>query len=200
MVPKVKICGITSIEDALFVADMGAHAIGFIFYKFSKRYVQPEKARGIVKKLPVFVSKVGVFVDNPFEEIMEIKRFVMLDRIQVYDEGLLERLDPNITIMGYRIKDEKDIMRAKRSRAFPLLDAFHESLYGGIGLSFDWALIKDFGRPFILAGGINPENIKSALSLKPYALDIASGCESAPGIKDPKKVAQVFNILNEKGF
>jgi len=122
----------------------------------------------------------------------------MLDRIQIYDEGLLERLGPDITIMGYRIKDHKDIIRAKRSRAFPLLDTFHESLYGGTGISFDWALIKDFGRPFILAGGINAENIRSALYLKPYALDISSGCESAPGIKDHKKVAQVFNILNEK--
>ncbi len=198
MLPRIKMCGITNLEDALFVADMGAHAIGFVFYRGSKRYIQPEKAEEIAKRLPVFVLKVGVFVNNPYEEIIEIKKQVMLDRVQIYDEGLLERLDPSITIIGYRIKDEQDIIRAKTSRAFPLLDTYHPSLYGGTGRSFDWGLIRDFGRPFILAGGITPENIKSALFLKPYAIDIASGCEAAPGIKDRKKVTEIFNILDEK--
>ncbi|MCX7965123.1 MAG: phosphoribosylanthranilate isomerase [Syntrophorhabdaceae bacterium] len=193
---RIKICGITNLEDAMVASELGAYAIGFVFYRGSKRYIHPEKAAEISKRLPAFILKVGVFVDSSCEEILEIKKLAMLDRIQVYNEELIEHgLDPSITIIGYRIKDEEDIKKAETSRAFPLLDTYHESLYGGTGISFDWKLLKDFKRPFILAGGIGCDNIKAALCLKPYAIDIASGCESSPGIKDHKKMVKIFKSV-----
>lgn len=198
---RIKICGITNLEDAQFVSEIGAYAIGFVFYKASKRYISPEKAKEISDRLPVFVLRVGVFVDNSIEEILEIKEKVKLDRIQVYNENLLDGgLEPATTIMAYRIKDEADIFNAKNSKAFPLLDTYHASLYGGTGMNFDWGLLKNFDRPFILAGGINSENLRTAINLKPYAIDISSGCEKAPGIKDHKKIMEIFNIVNKQRF
>ncbi len=195
---RVKICGITNLEDALFASQLGAHAIGFIFYKQSKRYIHPIKAVEIAKRLPAFILKIGVFVDSPVEEILEIKDLAKLDRIQIYNENFVmtNYLDPAITIVGYRIRNEDDIIKARQSKAFPLLDSYHESLFGGTGKSFDWRLINNFARPYMLAGGITTHNIKTAIALKPYAIDICSGCERSPGIKDYKKMAQIFEIIN----
>ncbi len=128
---------------------------------------------------------------------MRIKADAMLDRIQLYDREreLRHGIWPAITLLAYRIRDSNDIERAKGSIAFPLLDAYHDDLYGGTGRRFDWQLLMGFGRPFVLAGGINSENIGDALRLKPYAIDIASGCEKAPGIKDPEKMARIFEAI-----
>ncbi len=197
---KVKICGITNLEDAMATAGYGASAIGFVFYRKSKRYIHPDRAREISKELPPFLLRVGVFVETPAEEMMVIKEHAMLDRLQVYGETYIDKgeLDPSMVIMGHRIKDKEDIKRAKKSKAFPLLDTFQEASYGGSGISFDWGLLRGFDRPFILAGGIDINNIEGALRLKPYAIDIASGCERAPGIKDHKKIEEIMNIV--KGY
>jgi phosphoribosylanthranilate isomerase len=194
---KVKICGITNLDDALLCAELGADAVGFVFYKGSKRYIEPYLAKDIIERLPPFLIKVGVFVEEPVEEILRIKVDAMLDRIQLYDRDgdLRHGICPNITLMAYRIRDSHDIERAKGSIAFPLLDAYHDDLYGGTGRRFDWQLLMGFGRPFILAGGINSENIEDALRLRPYAIDIASGCERSPGIKDPEKMAKIFEAI-----
>ena len=177
--------------------ELGAHAIGFVFYKGSKRCISCEDAREITCILPPFVIKCGVFVDEGWKRIMEIKDYCNLDRVQVYagDESLCGNSVPGITIMAFRIRDSEDVEKAQRSDSFPLLDSYHEKMHGGSGVMFNWELLKDFGRPFILAGGINSENIDSALKLNPYAIDIASGVESAPGKKNPEKMAEIFRRI-----
>ncbi|OPY64552.1 MAG: N-(5'-phosphoribosyl)anthranilate isomerase [Syntrophorhabdus sp. PtaU1.Bin050] len=195
MKAKIKICGITNIKDALLAADLGAYAVGFVFYKESKRYVSYDEVRKIAQKLPPFVVRVGVFVNEKPENVLAAKEYCFLDRVQLHsdreDHG--KRIIPGITIMAYRVKDEKDIEAARQSLAFPLLDSHVESMYGGSGSCFNWHLLKDFGRPYILAGGINSENINEALGFKPYAIDIASGVEMRPGVKDPRKMRDIFD-------
>ncbi|OPY83984.1 MAG: N-(5'-phosphoribosyl)anthranilate isomerase [Syntrophorhabdus sp. PtaU1.Bin153] len=192
---RIKICGITNAKDAFLAADLGAYAVGFVFYKGSERYVSYDDARKIAQKLPPFVVRVGVFVNEKPENMLAAKDHCLLDRVQVHsdqvDKG--QYIIPGITIMAYRVKDEKDIEAAKQSPAFPLLDSHVESMYGGSGSSFNWHLLKDFGRPYILAGGINSENIDEALGFEPYAIDIASGVEMRPGVKDPRKMRDIFD-------
>ncbi len=201
MKTRIKICGITNIQDALMAAEMGADALGFVFFKASKRYISCEDAKGIILKLPPFIVKCGVFVNEGWEKIMEIRDYCKLDRIQVYagDKNLCGNIIPGVTIMAFRIKDRSDVEKARMSKALPLLDSYNKKMYGGCGIKFDWELIRDFGRPFILAGGINAENIDSALNINPYAIDIASGAESSPGKKDPKKLEEIFRMVEYKG-
>ncbi len=196
MRPRIKICGITNEADAMLAANMGADAIGFVFYEGSKRYVPYEKAKEIIRKLPPMLVKVGVFVHDKWERIMEIRDYCKLDRVQVYadneNEGLHKKIIPEITIMAYRIRDEKDIERAKESIAFPLLDSFHHGAFGGTGKRFEWRLLSEFNRPCIVAGGINRDTLDEVLKVNPYAIDLASGVESASGIKDHTKLAEIF--------
>ncbi|OPX95097.1 MAG: N-(5'-phosphoribosyl)anthranilate isomerase [Syntrophorhabdus sp. PtaB.Bin006] len=192
---RIKICGITNVKDALLAADLGAYAVGFVFYKGSKRYVPYDEVRKISQKLPPFVVRVGVFVNEKLENVLAAKDYCLLDRIQLHSDQEANggSIIPGITIMAYRVKDEKDIEAARQSVAFPLLDSHVESMYGGSGSCFNWRLLKDFGRPYILAGGINSENINEALGFKPYAIDIASGVEMRPGVKDPRKMRDIFD-------
>lgn len=198
MKTRVKICGITNLADALLAAEMGADAIGFVFYKGSKRCISNEDAREIIRKLPPFITKCGVFVDKGWEKILEIRDFCKLDSVQVYagDESLRGISVPGITVMAFRIRNEGDVEEARISESFPLLDNYNEKMYGGSGTKFNWELLKDFGRPFIIAGGINIENIDEVLKLNPYAIDIASGVESVPGRKDPEKMREIFRKIN----
>jgi phosphoribosylanthranilate isomerase len=193
----VKICGITNGNDALMAAEMGAHALGFVFYEESKRCIPPEKAKEIISELPPFLTKVGVFVGETWERMMEIRDYCKLDRVQIYggNAGSLKNILPEITIMAFRIRSKDDIESARKSVAFPLLDSYSEKQYGGTGKQFDWELLASFGRPCIVAGGINAGNIDVVLKLNPYAIDIASGVESAPGVKDPNKLAAIFKKL-----
>ena len=197
MKTRVKICGITNRTDALMAAEMGAHALGFVFYEKSKRYIPPEMAREIISGLPPFIAKVGVFVGETWTRMMEIRDFCKLDRVQVYeiDESWRESIVPEITIMAFRVRSKADVEAARASAAFPLLDSYNETLYGGTGKQFDWGLLAGFGRPCIVAGGINVGNIDGVLKLNPYAIDIASGVESTPGVKDPDKMAEIFDKL-----
>ncbi|MCX5807627.1 MAG: phosphoribosylanthranilate isomerase [Proteobacteria bacterium] len=194
----VKICGITNLADALLATEMGADALGFVFYEGSKRCISCEAAREIICNLPPFIIKCGVFVNEKWERIMGIRDFCKLDRVQVYsgDDNLYGNIVPGITIMAFRIRSMKDVEMAQKSEAFPLLDSYHEKMRGGSGRAFNWKLMANFGRPFILAGGINCENIDMALKLEPYAIDIASGVESTPGKKDPEKMVEIFRKID----
>lgn len=195
MKTRIKICGITNERDALLAAELGAYALGFIFYEGSKRFVSYDRARDVARQLPPFIVKVGVFVDESWERMAQAREYCMLDRIQTYaDHGVIDAnvVRPDIVIMSYRIKTERDVEEAKQSAAFPLLDSRSETAYGGTGEKFNWDLLKGFGRPFILAGGIDIGNIDEAIALNPYAIDIASGVERAPGIKDPDKMRALF--------
>ena len=194
---KVKICGITSLKDAFFAADLGAHAVGFVFYKGSKRYISYADAQWIVKKMPPFILKVGVFVNEGEGEILTAKEFCMLDRVQLHgDSSRLTGMLPGISIVAYQIRDKQDIEEVRQSASVPLLDSGMGNGYGGTGKAFNWELLENFDRPYILGGGISVENIDEALALKPYAIDLASGVEKSPGVKDHNKMRALFGRIN----
>jgi len=196
---RVKICGITNIEDALYASHLGAYAVGFVFFEGSKRYVSPETAKNIIKELPPFLVKVGVFVNEKPDTISKLSEYVGLDRIQLHTDfpHKYENFFPQQIIMAYRIKSQEDVELANNSKFFPLLDRYDEKEYGGTGKTFDWSLLKGLKRDYILAGGINIENIDKAVALNPYAIDISSGIEQHYGKKDHKKMFEIFEKLRE---
>jgi phosphoribosylanthranilate isomerase len=194
--PRVKICGITSIADALHAADCGADALGLNFYSKSPRHVTAEQAKEIIEALPPFVTPVGLFVNHPAEEIRRIAEFCGLGTIQLHGDERPEdcRLAPLQVIKALRIRDESSLADLD---LYPvrsvLLDAWCPESYGGTGRTFNWQLAARAAqnRRIILAGGLTPENVADAVrAVKPYAVDVSSGVESAPGHKDPRKVAE----------
>lgn len=193
---KVKICGITNLKDAFAAADCGADAVGFVFFRESKRYIHQADARRIAEKLPPFIVKVGVFVNAPMEEILATKEFCSLDKVQLHGSTVYRMELPHGTsIRAFQIRNERDVERARRSRSFPLLDSGFGGGYGGTGKKFDWRLLENFDRPYILAGGISVENIEEAIALEPYAIDLASGVEKSPGVKDHDMMRALFTRI-----
>jgi phosphoribosylanthranilate isomerase len=192
---KVKICGITRIDDALQACACGADALGLVFYEKSPRCVTREQARAIVAALPPFVTTVGLFVNEPPESIRETVDFCGLDVIQLHgDEGPEAcRIPPHRVLKALRVKGEESLTGiADYQVSALLLDAWHPDSYGGTGRLGDWKLAARLAaeRPVILAGGLNPENIAEAIrQVRPYGVDVSSGVESSPGRKDPARVA-----------
>jgi len=203
---RIKICGITSLEDALLAADLGADALGFIFFAKSPRHVAPETARKIIAQLPPFVASVGVFVDEAATVVQELAAKVCLDWVQLHGQESPEycRGLGRKVIKGFRIKDEKSLMELEPYRdavqAF-LLDTYKKGQVGGTGEVFDWQLAleaKKYGR-IILAGGLSPDNVARAIEVAgPDAVDTASGTEAAPGKKDPAKLSAFFKAVRGK--
>jgi phosphoribosylanthranilate isomerase len=191
---KVKICGITNREDALWAVECGADALGFIFYKKSPRYINPEHAKEIISILPPFISTVGVFVNEDYNDVRDVKLLTGLNAVQLHGDESPSycNLIEGKLIKAIRIKNEKSIERLKKYTvdAF-LLDSFDTSSFGGSGLTFDWRLAekaKQHGR-IILAGGLTPDNVEEAINkVAPFGVDVSSGVESKPGIKNKKKV------------
>lgn len=192
---KVKICGITSADDALAAVEAGADAIGFMFYAPSPRCVRFERAAKIIHELPPFVARVGVFV-NPTEE--EVRRAIAecgIDTLQFHGEEPPEfcRRFGLKTIKAFRIRDRESL---QATVAYPdqawLLDSFVAGKPGGTGEVFNWEIAREAtqrSRRVILAGGLTPENAAEAVrKVQPYGLDVSSGVESSPGKKDPAKV------------
>lgn len=199
--PRVKICGITNKKDAFLAADLGAFALGFVFFRESKRFIAPDEAREIIENLPSLMVKIGVFVEETPNEVMELKSYCGLDRVQIYDAGrwaAAGHADPASIIAARRINRKDDIEEAKGLPYLPLFDTGVAGVWGGSGKRFDWALLEGFDRPYILAGGINADNVDDALTLKPWAIDIASGVERYPGKKDPEKMRALFKRLEER--
>ncbi len=193
---KVKICGITNLEDALQAVEAGADALGFVFYARSPRYVTPPQVQKIVAQLPPFVTTVGLFVNETPQRIRSAMAEARLDVVQLHGDEQPEdcRLEPLPVIKALRVKDAASLDGADRYPVSALLlDAWSAEHYGGTGKRFDWQLVKQLTgrRPLILAGGLSPENVIDAVRLvKPYAVDVSSGVEAAPGKKDPMKVAE----------
>jgi phosphoribosylanthranilate isomerase len=192
---SVKICGITNPEDARVAVEAGADALGFVFYPPSPRYVTPERARQIIHTLPPFVTAVGLFVDMALEAITGIVEQCQLDRVQLHGRESPElcRVMPRRVIKAFRIKNAASLtdLPGYRVSAY-LLDAYVEgALPGGTGATFAWELAsqaRPYG-PVILAGGLTPENVAAAIArVRPYGVDVSTGVERAPGLKDPHKV------------
>lgn len=193
---RVKICGITRIEDALEAVKQGADAIGLVFYPPSPRHVTPELAAEIVKKIPAFVSVVGLFVDADPAEIERTLAIVHLDVLQFHgaETPAQCRQFSKPYMKAVRVKTDTNLVQYAADYADAkalLLDAFAEGVPGGTGQVFDWTLIpQNLALPVVLAGGLNAENVGQAIShVKPYAVDVSGGVEASKGIKDAAKIA-----------
>ncbi len=193
---KVKICGITRLEDALAAVAAGADAVGFNFWRGSKRYLAPAEARRIVARLPPFATPVGVFVDQPEAEMTAIAREAGVRVLQLHGDeppALCARL-PFPGVKALRVDSVRALAAlASYEVAAFLLDTPSRG-YGGSGRPFDWALADGVAEvaPIVLAGGLTPENVGAAVeAVRPYAVDVASGVESAPGVKDREKMVRV---------
>ncbi len=195
---RVKICGITREEDALVALEAGAHALGLVFYPGSPRYVDPSRARGLVMGTPPLVSWVGVFVDEPGERVVSLARHIGLDTLQLHGaeppDVCRACLEEGFRVVkALRVATERDLEGWEAYRGVVsalLLDTKVPGAYGGTGETFPWELARRVrGIPVILAGGLTPEKVAQAVEVaRPWGVDVSSGVEVAPGIKDPEKV------------
>ena len=205
---RVKMCGTTRLEDAIAAVRCGVDALGFIFYPKSPRFIVPENANTIVKSLPPFVDRVGVFVNASHEEVIRTATGCGLSYLQLHgDESAdycrdIRKMLPTCGIIkAFRVGE------ASRPEYFSpyndcvdafLLDTYAKGNPGGTGMSFDWSVIETLAlqRPIILAGGLTPENVASAIAaVRPYAVDINSGVELRPGIKDHDRLTSLLRIV-----
>jgi phosphoribosylanthranilate isomerase len=192
---RVKICGITRPEDAQAAVAADADALGFMFWEPSPRRVSFEAAAAICRRLPPFVSRVGVFVDAEAAYIREAVEVCQLDAVQFHGEETPEFCAQFVVpvIRAFRVRGPESLAVLER---FPtvawLLDSYVAGQRGGTGATFNWALAAEavrLGRPVILAGGLTPENVVAAVrGVRPYAVDVSSGVEAVPGRKDPTKL------------
>lgn len=199
---RVKICGITRREDALLATELGAYAVGFVFWPGSPRYIDPRAARAIVNALPETVLKVGVFVNQPAGHVRMAADEAGLTTIQLHGhEPLafaqsLER--PVYKAVAVRDGVPLDALDAVPAHITVLLDAYDPATFGGTGRTIDWSLAARVSarRPIVLAGGLTSANIADAIrQVQPYAVDLSSGVEASPGIKDHGKLRDLFEAL-----
>jgi phosphoribosylanthranilate isomerase len=192
---KIKICGITNVEDALAAAEAGADAVGFMFYEKSSRCISLERAQEISNQLPPYVMRVGVFVDPDPALVAAATSHCGLTMLQFHGD------EPNdfccqfgvMSMKAFRMKDASSLQQLAgyKTDAF-LLDSYVAGKHGGTGEKFNWALAieaKKAGKPIFLSGGLTPENVADAVrKVEPFAVDVSSGVESAPGKKDHDKI------------
>lgn len=201
---KVKICGITTLDDALMAAEAGADALGFIFFEKSPRNIAPEQAARIIAGLPPFVQAVGLFVNAELDFVNETADRCRLDIVQLhgdespaYCDGVRRRV-----MKAFRVRGLESLapMVGYRVAGF-VLDAWSPNAYGGTGARFDWdcAIAAKEKGPIVLAGGLDPDNVAAAVAkVQPYGVDVSSGVELSPGRKDPDKVRRF--IRQAKGL
>ncbi|KAF1056220.1 MAG: N-(5'-phosphoribosyl)anthranilate isomerase [Pseudomonas delhiensis] len=203
---RIKICGITRVEDALAAAEAGADAIGLVFYAKSPRAVTIQQARAIIAALPPFVTSVGLFVDASRCELGEILDAVPLDLLQFHGDEAPEACAGHGRpyMKALRVKAGDDI--AARIAAYPqasgiLLDTYVEGVPGGTGAAFDWSLVPaERARPIVLAGGLTPENVGEAIrQVRPYAVDVSGGVEVGKGIKSAERIRAFIRACREVG-
>jgi len=200
---RIKVCGITRLEDALVATALGADAVGFVFYQKSPRYIEPAKAAAIIRQLPPFVSAVGLFVNPTQAFIAEVLQAVPLGVIQLHGDETPEfcQAQRRRVMKAVAISGPEDLQRAKRFDCPLLLDAKAPAgVYGGTGTSFDWSLLEGFEHdyPLTLAGGLNADNVEAALAVRQwFALDVSSGVEISPGIKDAEKMRIFIDAVNK---
>jgi phosphoribosylanthranilate isomerase len=204
---KVKVCGITSYEDAAMVLDQGVDALGFNFFSRSPRYIHPAEARSIIRRIPPFVVTVGLFVNVvEKDQVCEIARLAGVHVLQLHGDetpDYCRDLADWSLIKALRIGKDEILGNLEE---YPvqgfLLDVKDDTLFGGTGRSFDWKLARDIRsvRPIILAGGLRPDNVREAIRIvHPYGVDVCSGIESAPGKKDAGKLIEFMNEVRNVG-
>ena len=190
---KIKICGITNKEDAITASKLGVDMLGFVFYKKSKRYVEAKIVRDIANELPPYIAKVGIFVYENKDKVIEIAEDCLLDILQFHGDE-----DPDYcrsfkgsykVIKAFRLKDKSSLKGINDYDVdFYMLDTYSTAAKGGTGKSFDLKIIEDFEflKPVILSGGLTPENVAQVIQrFPPYGVDASSGVEASPGKKDP---------------
>ncbi len=205
---KVKICGITTLEDARFAAGALADYLGFIFYDESPRYLDPSKAGAIINWIEG-PEKVGVFVNQPLDDVNSISRRTGIDLVQLHGNESPEYCDlvekPVIKVFHIEKDTTSDELSAEiekydQSADFLLFDTKIKELWGGTGTTFDWEILKSVAndKPFFLSGGLNSDNIKEAIqTVQPPMLDLSSGLEESPGLKDFDKIERFFDIMRD---
>lgn len=200
---RIKICGITNIDDALVAVEAGADALGFVFVPGTPRYIGAKDAAMIISQLPPFIATVGLFVNADQKSIEAIADQCQLDVIQLHGEESPEfcRALNRKQIKAVRVKDESSLSRLPDYRVSAyLLDSYVKGKMGGTGRVFNWRLAvkaKQYGR-IILAGGLHPDNVASAVQqVCPYGVDVSSGVEAKPGRKDPAKVRAFIRAVRE---
>lgn len=198
---KVKICGVTRQEDALLASRLGADYIGFIFYPKSPRYISPEKAGEIIQLLPPEIKTVGIFVNETVERISHVFHEIGLNIVQLHSvnnesdyRGIRERGIPYLRVT--RISADGSKIPEDNNCYAHLLDTFDKDEYGGTGKVFDWNSIRGAGKQkrIFLSGGLNPENVAEAIRIvNPFAVDVSSGVEIEPGVKDKVKMQEFID-------
>ena len=196
--PKVKICGITNLEDAATAVDAGADALGFVFYRKSPRYIDPTLARQIIMRLPPLVIPVGVFVNEDQQVVRNLMDDCGLALAQLHgNESAIYCKELGRTVLkALRVKDRSTFLALAEFRGRAgvrgfVLDVFSDEAYGGTGQVIDWQLAAEAARAasILLAGGLTPDNVEKAIqAVQPYGVDVSSGVERAPGKKDHEKV------------
>ena len=202
---KVKICGITRLPDALAAVEAGADALGFMFFEGSKRFITPAAAAHIIRALPPFISKVGVFVNASAESVRATVAECGLDTLQFHGEESAEfcaQFAPLKVVKAFRIQNAASLQPLPDYAVDGwLLDSYVAGQRGGTGEKFNWELAaqaKELGRPVILAGGLTPENIADAIQqVWPFGVDVSSGVVTAPGQKDIGLVRQFVSIVRQ---
>ena len=200
---RVKVCGITNSEDALCAVRLGASALGFVFYEKSPRFVAPEEAGEIIRKVPPFVTKVGVFVNAGADYLREARDIARFDVYQFHGDETPEFCSTfgEDYIKAIRVKDADSLeaVNLYDTDAF-LFDTYSPDAYGGTGENFSWDVLsgRKLGDKFvILSGGLTPDNVRDAIrAVGPYAVDVSSGVESSPGVKDHLKLERFMEAAS----
>ncbi len=201
---RVKVCGITRAEDARCAAELGVDALGFVFYPASPRCITASAAAAIIGSLPPFVSAVGLFVNATQQEIDTVLDVCPLDVLQLHgDEApAFCAAQQRRVIKAVAVRDSADILRIADFDCAVLLDAkAPPGVYGGTGLSFDWALVEGLQHrhPLVLAGGLDADNVAQAMAVRQWdALDVSSGVEISPGIKDGGKLQRFMAAVQAR--
>jgi len=204
---RIKICGLTTLANARQVAELGIEEIGFNFFQPSLRYLDPLLARDIARGLPPEVRRVGVFVNATAAVVDQISELVGLDRVQLHGEESREfcLARPRTVIKAFRSSPDLSLEVLESFRDLPvLLDGYHPGLHGGTGQQADWVMARrmvDAGFRLYLAGGLGPDNLADAIAtVRPAVVDLNSGVESAPGLKDIGRVAAAIEVVREAGI
>lgn len=204
MITKVKFCGITNLQDAISAAELGADALGFVFYPKSPRFISPKNAKEIIKKLPPFISMVGLFVNQSKSEVEEVIKGCPLNLLQFHgDENESFCKQYNLPyIKAISMKSDVDLLKCIQeynSAKALLLDTFSKVARGGSGEVFDWKMIPpNTLKPIIVAGGLTPDNVQTLLEvISPYGVDVSSGIEINKGLKDYKLMKKfILGVTN----